>query len=60
VLVEWKYRAGGRGGGANIVDRADLHYVLVKHVPGRMRFRETVRNNLHVVSTAVVQAWRNR
>jgi hypothetical protein len=55
LLIEDRYRAGGRGGGATVALRTDLHYVLVKSIPARLRFRENVTAAIPYISEQVVK-----
>jgi hypothetical protein len=58
LLVEDRFRGGGRGGGASIASRTDLHYVLVKSIPARLRFRDNVQASIPYISEQVVKGAR--
>jgi hypothetical protein len=58
LLIEHVMSAGGRGGGASVHRRSDVHYVLKKSLRPRMRFRETMRNQAGQISDQIVQSVR--
>lgn len=58
LLIENRKRAGGRGGGANTHFRTDVHWVLVKSIPPRLKFRENVAASVPMISEEVMRGWR--
>lgn len=59
ILVEWRYRGARRGAGAGTLSHAVMHYVLVKSIPARLRFRESVTRNVPIAASEVVHEWRS-
>ena len=51
LLVEERKR-GSRG-----IGRTDIHWVLVKAIPARLKFRETVTGSIPMISEEIVKGW---
>ena len=50
-----EFGAKAKGGGANILKREDVHYVLLKSIPARLKFRDNVGKTIPQIGDEVAK-----